>query len=78
MITSTLDGWYFGNLFLGGLIGMLIVDPLTGAMFKLQDTAQVDLIASSYQSNNNLDKTLQVVSLNDLPEEYHSKLVKIN
>ncbi|MDE1465249.1 hypothetical protein [Spartinivicinus poritis] len=77
MITST-DGWYFGNLFLGGLIGMLIVDPLTGAMFKLQDTAQVDLIATSYQSNNRLDKTLQVVSLNNLPEEYRSKLVKIN
>jgi hypothetical protein len=26
-----LDGWYFGNILLGGLIGMLIVDPATGA-----------------------------------------------
>lgn len=37
---STLDtdinGWYFGNLIFGGIIvGMLIVDPLTGAMWTL-------------------------------------------
>ncbi|HJT45017.1 MAG TPA: hypothetical protein VJ721_01980 [Chthoniobacterales bacterium] len=32
-LQSTINGWYFGNLFLGGLIGMVIVDPMTGAMF---------------------------------------------
>lgn len=32
---SSLSGWYFGNMILGGLIGMLIVDPLTGAMYNL-------------------------------------------
>jgi hypothetical protein len=30
------DGWYFGNLLFGGLIGLLIVDPATGAMYKLE------------------------------------------
>ncbi len=34
-IHATIDGWYFGNLLFGGLIGMLLIDPLTGAMFKL-------------------------------------------
>jgi hypothetical protein len=34
-VDSSLSGWYFGNLAFGGLIGMLIVDPLTGAMFNL-------------------------------------------
>lgn len=29
------SGWYFSNLLFGGLIGMLIVDPLTGAMYNL-------------------------------------------
>lgn len=29
------DGWYWGNLLLGGVIGMLIIDPATGAMYKL-------------------------------------------
>jgi len=31
-ITFKLDGWYFGNLLLGGVLGMLIIDPATGAM----------------------------------------------
>src|SRR5687768_11582137 len=30
-----LDGWYWGNFVFGGLIGFLIVDPATGAMYKL-------------------------------------------
>ena len=34
-VTSTVDGWYFGNIFFGGLIGMLIVDPMTGDMYTL-------------------------------------------
>ena len=34
-LTSSVSGWYFANLVFGGAIGMLIVDPLTGAMFNL-------------------------------------------
>ena len=35
-ISCELNGWYWGNILLGGLIGMLVVDPSTGAMFKLE------------------------------------------
>jgi len=35
MLTASMDGWYIGNLVFGGLIGFLIVDPATGAMWKL-------------------------------------------
>jgi hypothetical protein len=35
MITSKVNGWYIGNIFFGGLLGMLIVDPATGAMWSL-------------------------------------------
>jgi hypothetical protein len=31
-----LDGWYFGNLLFGGVIGMLIIDPATGVIYKLE------------------------------------------
>jgi hypothetical protein len=34
-LSASLDGWYFGNLLFGGLIGFLIVDPASGAMWKL-------------------------------------------
>ncbi len=37
LIESSANGWYmFGNLLFGGLIGWLIVDPMTGAMYKLE------------------------------------------
>ncbi len=35
-LRSSVSGWYFGNILFGGLIGMLIVDPLTGAMYNLK------------------------------------------
>lgn len=35
-VKSSASGWYIGgNLIIGGLIGWVIVDPLTGAMWKL-------------------------------------------
>lgn len=34
-LEPSLSGWYFGNIVFGGLIGMLIVDPITGAMYNL-------------------------------------------
>lgn len=32
-----LNGWYIGNVVFGGLIGLLIVDPATGAMWRLDE-----------------------------------------
>ena len=32
-IKATINGWYFGNVLLGGAIGLIAVDPATGAMW---------------------------------------------
>lgn len=42
-LDSGLSGWYWGNLLIGGFIGMLIVDPLTGAMYKLPESVSADM-----------------------------------
>lgn len=34
-LRAGISGWYFGNLLLGGVIGMLAVDPVTGAMWNI-------------------------------------------
>jgi hypothetical protein len=34
-ISASVSGWYIGNLVIGGVIGMLLVDPATGAMWNL-------------------------------------------
>ena len=35
--TARMDGWYWGNLVFGGVLGLVIIDPITGAMFKLDE-----------------------------------------
>ena len=45
-LDTSLDGWYFGNLIFGGLLGLFVVDPATGAMWKLPTTAYADLGAA--------------------------------
>ena len=42
-VHNSLNPWYFGNILFGGLIGMVIVDPLTGAMFDPKGTIAIDL-----------------------------------
>lgn len=42
-ITAKVNGWYYGNILFGGLGGLLIVDPVSGAMYKLDETVTADL-----------------------------------
>lgn len=36
-VKGSVDGWYIiGNFFIGGLLGWLVVDPATGAMWELR------------------------------------------
>jgi hypothetical protein len=47
VLKSSLNGWYFGNIVFGGLIGLVIVDPITGAMWRLPTEYNVNLNSSS-------------------------------
>lgn len=42
MIYNKLSGWYWGNALYSGPLGALIIDPLTGNMWKL-DPTKVDV-----------------------------------
>ena len=74
-VVFKLDGWYWGNILSGGLLGMLVIDPLTGAMFKL-DTEFLD--ARLTQSKASLKKEeLKIYALAEIPNEWKQHLVKI-
>ena len=74
-ITATINGWYFGNILFGGLIGLLIVDPATGAMWKLDD----NVIATFNQSADaTRSREIRVVSLEKIPLSMRRHLVAIN
>ena len=70
-----INGWYFGNIFFGGLIGILVVDPATGAMYKLErsyvyeafDKANTDVKVSS----------LEIMDIKDVPANMKDKLVAL-
>ncbi len=75
-VNFKLDGWYFGNLLLGGFIGMLIIDPATGAMYKL-DTEFLN--ETLFKSTASIDKVeLKVYGINEIPAEWTEHLVLVN
>lgn len=39
---GNINPWYFANLISWGLAGLVIVDPLTGAMWKMEDVSTVN------------------------------------
>lgn len=78
-ISASLNEWYLGNLAFGGLIGFLIVDPLTGAMYKLDTTLlEVELVLQSAINPGSENRELRVLNLNDIPESWKANLVRLN
>ncbi|MDA8868601.1 hypothetical protein N9H91_02170 [Pseudomonadales bacterium] len=73
-LNSSVDGWYFGNLLLGGLIGMLIVDPITGAMYNLPARVDVSLDSQSVSIDSGV---LTIASIDSLSPQQLAKLVPI-
>jgi uncharacterized protein YceK len=67
ILTSNVGGWYFGNIFLGGLIGMLIVDPITGAMYNLEPEAVSQALDAMNVKTSAADGSLTVVLAQDVP-----------
>ena len=71
---TTPDG--AGILLLGGIIGMLIVDPLSGAMYKI---AKEDRAINETLEPVSNEYALQVYDINNLPNGVNKDdLVRIN
>ncbi len=72
-VTFKIEGWYFGNILFGGIIGMLIVDPATGAMWKLENKFLNETLAPLTTST----PELKVYNINNIPEDWISHLVVV-
>ena len=71
-----LNGWYFGNIIFGGPIGLLIVDPATGAMFKLETEFLNETLSKSVA---NVDtKELKLLDINNIPAEWKKHLILVS
>ncbi len=74
-VNYKLNGWYFGNLLIGGVLGMLIVDPATGAMWKL-DTPPINVTLSKSTASTEIP-TLKIVDIANIPQNMKDKLVRV-
>ena len=74
-VNYKLNGWYFGNLLIGGVLGMLIVDPATGAMWKL-DTPPINVTLSKSTASTETP-TLKIVDIASIPQNMKDKLVRV-
>ena len=71
-ISSQIDGWYVANLLFGGIIGLLIVDPATGAMYKLTETATV-----TFSDSANLSEGFHILCLENLSPELQKQVIPV-
>ncbi|MEJ5375395.1 MAG: hypothetical protein WHX93_02315 [bacterium] len=75
-LSSELNPWYIGNILFGGLIGFLVVDPATGAMFKLPEQVHGTLTAKQ-TSSLPVQGGLWVAALEDIPQELRIHLERL-
>jgi hypothetical protein len=76
-LTSSLNaGWYLlGNFLVGGLIGWLIVDPLTGAMWTINPD-DINTQMNKISAYNKYDNSLCVVLREQIPDDMFAGMSK--
>ena len=70
-------GWYFGNIIFGGLIGLLAVEPATGARYTLKPDAVEGTLSELKVSRTDEGRSLTVVLLANVPQDWLDQLVPI-
>jgi hypothetical protein len=77
-LRPTLSGWYFANIIIGGAIGMVAVDPATGAMWNLApDKIEQKLSADQASLIKNRNGFI-VVLASELTDNERKRMVRIN
>jgi hypothetical protein len=71
-----LNGWYWGNIIFGGPLGLLIIDPVSGAMFKLETEFLNETLTKSVASVDT--KELQLLDINNIPAEWKNHLILVS
>ena len=77
-LDSTLSAWYFGNLLFGGLIGMLVVDPLTGAMYNLAPEKIEQSLSASQAELIRSGKGVLVILASQTTQQERAEMVRLN
>jgi hypothetical protein len=77
-VVAHINGWYFANILIGGAVGMLIVDPATGAMYTFGNSEAIvsaTLVPNSTSSTS--PSTIKIIDIRDVPQDQRRNLVKL-
>jgi hypothetical protein len=77
-LDSSVSGWYWANLVFGGVIGMLIVDPLTGAMYNLEPEKIEQSLTTQQAEVIRTGNGLLVVLASQATEHERAAMVRVN
>jgi hypothetical protein len=75
-LSASMSGWYMGNILIGGLMGMLVIDPATGAMWKLEEPMAANLTPLATLDNGN-GRKVQVIDRSTLPAAMQKNLIAL-
>ena len=77
-LKPSLSGWYFANLLFGGLIGMLAVDPATGAMWNIEPDKIEQPLSTSQSALIRNKSGLVVVLASELTPNEREHMQRLN
>lgn len=77
-LIAKMSGWYWGNLVFGGLIGMLAVDPATGAMWNIAPDKIERKLANGQSALIKNKSGFVVVLESELTEAERQHMVRLN
>ena len=72
-LNAQVSPWYFGNIVLGGLLGMVVIDPATGAMWTLPKSVHVGPAPLAAAAEG----SVKILTLAEVPSNLRPKLVRI-
>jgi hypothetical protein len=71
-LKATFNKWYLGNILFSGLVGFLVVDPVTGAAFRI-DQPEADYVlvkSTAYEVTR-----LKVFQIHNMPDDWKRQVV---
>ncbi len=78
VIDSSISGWYFGNFLFGGFVGLLVIDPISGAMWKLPENVYGNLSKNSSTTENNIGTAVVTTNLTNKTQSNTPFLINSN
>jgi hypothetical protein len=75
-LSANVNGWWFGNIIFGGPLGILIIDPATGAMWKLPESCNASLSSIATLTNGN-GKSIKIVDKASVPANLQQQLIAV-